>query len=95
MAEPICKRCIHHDICGAYTGEETITFFPYNEDCEHFENKADVVEVVRCKDCLYYGGITYGNVCRRFSALNVKNCTKPTDFCSFGVAKMDRKGEGE
>lgn len=48
------------------------------------EPTADVVEVVRCKDCKYWGGITFGNICRRWTGLNVKNCTKPNDFCSYG-----------
>ena len=48
---------------------------------------ADVVEVVRCKDCAHYGGITFGNICRRWSALNIKNCTKPDDYCSYGIRK--------
>lgn len=40
-----CKDCIHYDICVFHTkGNE-------NEKCQHFKNKADVVEVVRCKDC--------------------------------------------
>ena len=47
----------------------------------------DVVEVVRCEDCEYWGGITFGNICRRWSGLNVKNCTKPTDYCSYGELK--------
>lgn len=50
---------------------------------------ADIVEVVRCKDCKYYGGITFGNICRRWSVIHsgVKNCTKPDDFCSYGERK--------
>lgn len=48
---------------------------------------ADVVKVVRCKDCKHWGGITFGNICRRWTGLNVKNCTKPTDFCSYGELK--------
>lgn len=48
---------------------------------------ADVVEVVRCKDCAHYGGITFGKICRRWSAFNTKNCTKPDDFCSYGIKK--------
>ena len=48
---------------------------------------ADVVEVVRCKDCTHWGGITFGNICRRWTGLNVKNCTKPNDFCSYGERK--------
>ena len=48
------------------------------------EPTADVVEAVRCKDCKQWGGITFGNICRRWTGLNVKNCTRPTDFCSYG-----------
>lgn len=50
---------------------------------------ADVVKVVRCKDCKHYGGITFGNICRRWSAIysGVKNCTKPDDYCSYGERK--------
>ena len=35
------------------------------------------VPVVRCKDCKHYGGVTFGNVCRRWSAplAGMKNCT--------------------
>ena len=45
----------------------------------------DAVEVVRCKDCEQWGGVTFGNVCRRWSAplAGMKNCTKPDDFCSY------------
>ena len=28
----------------------------------------DAVPVVRCKDCEFWGGVTFGNVCRRWSA---------------------------
>ena len=40
-----CKDCIHYDICVfSLTGNE-------NEKCMHFKNKAELGEVVRCKDC--------------------------------------------
>lgn len=40
-----CKDCIHYDVCTFnLTGHE-------NEKCAQFLDKADVVEVVRCKDC--------------------------------------------
>lgn len=40
-----CKDCIHYDICIFHLkGDE-------NKKCIRFKNKADVVEVVRCKDC--------------------------------------------
>lgn len=46
----------------------------------------DAVEVVRCKDCTKWGGVPFGNVCRRWSAplAGMKNCTGPDDFCSYG-----------
>ena len=65
MAEAICKRCIHHDICDAYTGEETVTFFPYNEDCKHFKNKADVVEVRHATRGLHVGDKYFCSNCGR------------------------------
>ncbi len=47
---------------------------------------ADVVEVVRCKDCIYYeDGKGYVPYC-----CNVENMfeqMKPTDFCSYGERK--------
>ena len=55
---------------------------------------ADVVEVVRCKDCRHWGGVTFGYICRRFSGTTLRNETRENDYCSFG-AKMDGKGEGE
>ena len=52
----------------------------------------DAVEVVRCKDCEFWGGVIFGNVCRRWSAplAGMKNCTMPDDFCSYGER---REGE--
>lgn len=49
----------------------------------------DAVEVVRCRDCKQWGDVTFGNVCRRWSAplAGMKNCTKPDDFCSCGERK--------
>lgn len=46
-AEMTCKDCIHYDICIFHlTGNE-------NEKCMQFLDKADLVNVVRCKDCQY------------------------------------------
>lgn len=40
-----CKDCFHYDVCVFhYKGNE-------NKQCLNFKNKADVVPVVRCKDC--------------------------------------------
>ena len=45
---------------------------------------ADVVEVVRCKDCEHWGGVIYGFVCRKFSGIETKICMHADDFCSCG-----------
>lgn len=64
-----------------------------NEHLRHGEIEIDlgedVVKVVFCRDCKHWGGITFGNICRRWTGLNVKNCTKPTDYCSYGERKDD------
>ena len=47
----------------------------------------DMVEVVRCKNCTEWGGATFGNTCRKWSTMDCRVCTKPTDFCSYGKRK--------
>lgn len=53
----------------------------------------DAVEVVRCKDCTEWGGVPFGNVCRRWSAplAGMKNCTGPDDYCSYGKRRIDNE----
>ena len=48
--EATCGDCIHAKICEHIP---TLTGFDRNNIayCESFRNAADVVEVVRCKDC--------------------------------------------
>ena len=48
---------------------------------------ADVVEVVRCKDCIHWGGVTYGFACRKFSGIETKICMGADHFCSYGEKK--------
>jgi Pyruvate/2-oxoacid:ferredoxin oxidoreductase delta subunit len=56
---------------------------------------ADVVEVVRCKDCRHfcpYEGEEHKGDCNELVGL--ESCVYEDDFCSYGEAKMDGKGEG-
>ena len=59
-----CKDCVHYDACGGFTPTDldqdvfdycvkgTTDEIPYiDKRCGSFKNKADFVEVVRCKDC--------------------------------------------
>ena len=45
---------------------------------------ADVVEIVRCEDCVHWGGVTYGFVCRKLSGIDTKICMGAERFCSHG-----------
>ena len=46
-----CGDCIHADICEH---NQSLEFSKENIAwCDSFKDKADVVEVVRCKDCVY------------------------------------------
>jgi hypothetical protein len=61
----------------------------WNSAIEIIENAptADVVEVVRCKDCKHYGGVVYGGVCRKYSGYETKVCTEKDHYCSYGERK--------
>lgn len=49
-----CCDCIHNDVC--YLQEVTNNIEEYLKEfgCEDYKCKEDVVEVVRCKDCIHY-----------------------------------------
>lgn len=57
-------------------------------ECLDKAKVADVVEVVRCKDCKY-GEVNrkspiYGMWCERFGAEKSNLAVLPTDYCSYG-----------
>ena len=77
-----CLNCIHCDVCDTdrYYKERVYG------DCSDFFNDANIVEVVRCKDCKYYE-IHKPNVtlnCERDGKLIAM---MPNDFCSYGERK--------
>lgn len=85
-----CKDCVHYDICVfCLRGNE-------NEKCLHFKNNANVVEVVRCRDCKWYeeGKLLSPN---KF-CFRLKHPTEdrkigynyaPDDYCSYGERKEE------
>lgn len=49
----------------------------------------DAVEVVRCRDCVYWeNGKDYTPFCNR-PEYGFHECPKPDDFCSYGERKND------
>ena len=65
---PSCKNCIHRDFCNIHGYIDA-------DECGCFKDKADFVEVVRCKDCAK----RYTKNC------NAKHERADMDFCSSGI----------
>lgn len=82
-----CKDCIHEKVCVCPTTEET--------SCDHFKNKADFVEVVKCKDCVcfsYYEEPIKGYIGKcEITKLLIRD---DNFFCRDGVRKMAQRKEG-
>lgn len=54
---------------------------------------ADVVKVVRCEDCQYFSITPYGKEIGRGCCDLVYKIVHLNHFCSYGIAKMNRKDE--
>ena len=94
-----CKDCIHNDLCFD-NGTHFIRYVK-GEDKEnaetkcpfkHFKNKADFVEVVRCKDCKYSEVTDNGRFHNKiycFQPAPIKQIveTEEERFCSYGKRK--------
>lgn len=81
-----CGECIHKPVCDALVKEERRNIGDYLtggvfDDCPLFKSETDFEEVVRCKDCEFFG---YAGVCEKFYEIE----TRPPDhFCSYGKKK--------
>jgi hypothetical protein len=83
----LCEKCIHQEVCNIRDcheeGEEIALKY-----CSNFKNKADLVEVVRCKDCKHWKQV---NEERRACYLLGFEMDYD-EFCSYGTPK-ERGGE--
>ena len=85
-----CKDCIGYNFCSDYEkySEAEVKEFSVQgtvqDLCSFFKNKADVVEVVRCKDCNYW---IYWADEKRCSCDLHHIRTHRDDFCSYGERK--------
>lgn len=89
MAEykSICRSCFHSYVCEQFNEHRECD----NKKChfanDHFVHTTDVVEVVRCKDCVHWGGVAFGFVCRKFSGIETKICMGEDHYCSYGIKR--------
>ena len=81
-----CEDCIHSVVCFKRSMKESLEPQGFELECHRFVSK-DVVEVVRCKDCIHWGGVAYGFVCRKLSGIETKICMGADHFCSYGERK--------
>ena len=81
-----CMECIHFNPCNVHgkiivekptEGNDWGLHNNVENMCQHFTPTADVVEVVRCKDCMY----------RNTISCNAKHERSDMDFCSHGLPK--------
>lgn len=85
-----CKECIHFDVCYLREIDNDIRDSGENPNCLYFSPTADVVEVVRCKDCVWWEARTYGSTIGRCENPHnglVSEYSEHTDFCNYGERK--------
>ena len=75
-----CKECVHYSVCGYVEFQDL--------ECNHFKNKADFVEVVRCKNCI--NRIEFDT--NKFHCELTGYYCGETGYCSDGTPK-ERGGE--
>lgn len=94
-----CKDCIHYCLC-----KDTLADENWREDtpqeikdmyspngCENFKNKANFVEVVRCKDCVYWECRGYDGRCEAYHNGLIRDYTNYDDFCSYGEKRSEEE----
>lgn len=75
-----CKDCIHYRMCITYQFAKSID--KEISECDEFQNNADFVEVVRCKDCEHYEADI---ICEGVGYCNEhQKGMRENNFCSYG-----------
>ena len=84
-----CKDCIHKELCVIIAFPEAFENTKWEkEPCDHFKNKADYVEVVRCKDCENKAGEV--NQCGDVYCSLHQGWFYKDAFCSYGERKSGK-----
>ena len=83
MGNKPCKDCIHKTACITANPD----MVKKTQHCEHYLPTADVVEVVRCKDCQRcyinsFGKESNVGVCNKRGIIGTT--VQLDDFCSYG-----------
>ena len=83
-----CSGCFNFGECLQHEGTKYYGLDAacnnVEELCENFKNKADFVEVCRCKDCKFVKLMSDGTT---YACLKQQAYKKPADFCRDGKRK--------
>ena len=78
----ICRNCYHSYVCEKFNKYRDEN----NPDChfanDHFVPAADVVEVVRCKDCKWTDNVLFKN--KVIWCDHDENWVEEDNFCKYG-----------
>lgn len=77
-----CKDCDRRIVCRYYTQWANVEQVE-TDRCQYFKNKADVVEVVRCKDCFFY---------QKDKELAKANYLDSEKYCALLICEIDKNG---
>lgn len=83
-----CKDCLHYEPCSAFS-EIINAAVDVEKGCEHFKDRTEVAEVVRCKDCRHFVTPQGVPCCDNFFGLGFPH-PSGDDFCAYGER---REGE--
>ena len=80
-----CDGCIHEKLCVIKAFPEAFENTKWEkEPCDHFKPAADVVEVVRCKNCAYWDRRWTTGRCESPHNGLIYDYTDEDDYCSYG-----------
>ena len=79
----LCEKCIHEEVCDQ-SSRRMWSAMAGETECSDFKNKADFVEVVRCKDCKNYDNCGSNRYCNYF-----REVVGSYHFCSYGERRTE------
>lgn len=81
-----CNYCVHNPVCALWRANECQDASCYaageEDECALYFPSADVVEVVRCKNCKHCD--PENGHCDHTLSTSLPFSRKPDDYCSYG-----------
>lgn len=90
----LCEKCLHEEVCDQ-SSRQMWSAMAGETECSDFKNKADLVEVVRCKDCrsAYINSFSAQSgvaLCRFWTNRSQSQVVmQQDDFCSYGERREE------